>query len=297
MSKLRSISTSFWSDPFIEDLSPNEKLLFIYLITNERTNMLGIYEASTAKMSFETGIEKSIIEKALKGFERLNKVKYVNNYVVLVNYLKHQRFNTNMKKSAIDVYFSLPKELKDSSLNIDRNNPSEGFETLLNHYGMVRKIEVEVEDETEVEDEVEIEFKSKPLTKVTTSEVPLNEVEFYQIALNIQKKIKSNIEAAGGSTKKIEQAIYKTWVDPIRLMMSVDGVTREQINKAALFGLNDDFWKKNILSTTNFRKHFDKLILDSNGKKGNNQPTLKDDADYIQSIADRLGVSNANGSK
>ena len=36
MSKLRSVSTAFWSDPFIEDLNPAQKLLFLYLITNEK---------------------------------------------------------------------------------------------------------------------------------------------------------------------------------------------------------------------------------------------------------------------
>ena len=157
MSKLRSVATGFWSDPFVEELESDEKLLFLYLITNDKTNMLGIYEASIKKICFETGLNKETVLKGLKDFERLGKVKYINNYVVLVNYMKHQNYNTNMKKSAIDIYNELPKELKDSKLNIDRSNPSEGFERLLNHYGMVRKIEVEYE----VEEEVELEYKDE----------------------------------------------------------------------------------------------------------------------------------------
>ena len=149
MGKLRSLSTSIWSDPFIEELKPSEKLLFIYLITNDKTNMLGIYEVSIRKITFDTGLKKEDVVKALKEFERLKKVKYVNNFVILVNFLKHQNFNTNMKKSAIDVYNDLPNELKDSKLNIHKGNPSEGFESLCNHYGMVRKVEVEVEVEVE----------------------------------------------------------------------------------------------------------------------------------------------------
>ena len=35
MSKLRSVATSIWSDPFIEDCSVSEKLLFIYLLTKD----------------------------------------------------------------------------------------------------------------------------------------------------------------------------------------------------------------------------------------------------------------------
>lgn len=157
MSKLRSLSTAFWSDPFIEELSPSEKLLFIYLITNEKTNMLGIYEASIKKISFETGINKPEIEKALSRLESAGKVRYVNNYIMLINYMKHQHFNTNMKKSAIEAYLNLPKELQINGINIDKNNPFEAFETLSKALGMVSKIE----EEEEVEYEVEDEFKKK----------------------------------------------------------------------------------------------------------------------------------------
>ena len=162
MSKLRSLSTGFWSDPFVEDLGPSEKLLFIYLITNEKTNMLGIYEASIKKISFETGIKKETVSKALEGFERLGKVKYQDNYIILINYMKYQNYNTNMKKSAIDIYNSLPKSLKINNEQISKSNPSEGFETLLNHYGILSKREREVEREYEVEEEREEE----PVEKV-----------------------------------------------------------------------------------------------------------------------------------
>jgi hypothetical protein len=158
MSKLRSVSTAFWSDPFIEDLTPNEKLLYLYFITNEKTNMLGIYEVSIKKISFETGITKETVSKALEVFERLNKVKYIDNYIILTNFLKHQHFNTNMMKSAIDCYIDLPKTLKDSTLILDKNNPLESFQTLSNALLMVRKVEVEYELEIEVKDEKEKEI-------------------------------------------------------------------------------------------------------------------------------------------
>lgn len=162
MSKLRSVSTAFWSDPFIEDLTPNEKLLFLYLITNDKTNMLGIYEVSIKKISFDTGLNKDVIEKALKEFERLSKVKYIKNHIVLVNFMKHQNYNTNMKKSAIDIYNELPNELKNKELSISKDNPLKGFESLLNHYGMVPKVEYEEEEEEEERKEEKEEIKYTP---------------------------------------------------------------------------------------------------------------------------------------
>jgi hypothetical protein len=39
MAKQRYVRTSFWTDKYIEELSPNEKLIFLYLLTNECTNL------------------------------------------------------------------------------------------------------------------------------------------------------------------------------------------------------------------------------------------------------------------
>ena len=141
MSKLRSVSTGTWSDPWYEELKPHQKLIFLYLITNEKTNMLGIYEASVKKISFETGVNKDDITKCLNQFEIDGKIKYQNNFIILVNFLKHQNFNTNMKKGAIKVYDSLPKDLKVNGLTLDDSNPIESFESLSNHYGTVSKRE------------------------------------------------------------------------------------------------------------------------------------------------------------
>ena len=188
MAKLRSLSTAFWSDPFIEDLTPQQKLLFIYLVTNDKTNMLGIYESSIKKMSFETGINKNDIEKSLKEFQKKGKVKYIDNYVVLVNYMKHQNFNTNMKKSAIDTYNDLPKELKDNTLIVDKSNPLKGFERLLNHYGMVRKVEVEYE----LEDEIEV---PKPKNKYHRefAHLSITKEDFEKLCVEYEVKIVNKV--------------------------------------------------------------------------------------------------------
>lgn len=153
MSKLRSVSTGFWSDPLIEDLTPNEKLLFLYLITNEKTNMLGIYESSIKKISFETGIVQNDIETILKRLEGLNRIKRLGNWILLVNYMKHQNYNPNMKKSAISIFDNLPNDLGFSKLQTNNETVDEGFERVSKALVTVRKIEVEYEVEDEIEKE------------------------------------------------------------------------------------------------------------------------------------------------
>ena len=264
MSKLRSLSTAFWSDPFIEDLTPSQKLLFIYLITNDKTNMLGIYESSIRKMSFETGIKKEDISNALKAFEKVRKVKYINNYVVLVNYMKHQNFNTNMKKSAIDVYNNLPNELKISGLNVNKNNPLEGFESLLNHFGMVRKVEVEYEVETKIEEE-KYSDEIKNFTHSILKHFPIE-----------PKKIEDWYKVTD-ELVRIDKYNY----DSIRLIVET-------------FTADGHFWKANFQSYSKLRKlNKDKirfaeyfkniLIAEKNGiNKGNNTKQQGATLDEIQ---------------
>ena len=159
MSKLRSINTVVWSDPWFEVLEPTAKLLFIYLVTNEKTNMLGVYEISIRKVSFETGISSKDINRHLVEFEKSNKIKYEDNRVLLLNFLKHQNYNLNMMKSAIRTYNKLPSGLKVGDMN-EVEESREGFLTLCNGFLGVRKYEYE--DEVEVEVEVEVESKAKP---------------------------------------------------------------------------------------------------------------------------------------
>ena len=122
--KLRSVNTKFWDDPFIEELSPSEKLLFLYLLTNSLTNLLGVYEISIKRISYDTGLTKETISK---GFERFSKSKKAfltnDNYVILPNWLKNQHLNTNMKVAVSKEFDQLPNSLKNKILS----NGSEGL--------------------------------------------------------------------------------------------------------------------------------------------------------------------------
>ncbi len=110
--KLRSVNTRFWEDSFIEELSPSEKLIFIYLLTNPLTNILGIYEISIKRISYDTGINKESIKKALIDFESLSKVIFHDGFIILCNFQKNQRMNPKMLKGAIDIFNTLPNPIK-----------------------------------------------------------------------------------------------------------------------------------------------------------------------------------------
>jgi len=151
MDKLRSVNTKFWQDPFIEDLNPTEKLLFLYLLTNPLGNILGIYEISIKRISYDTGIGKETIKKALEGFEKVGKVYYFKEFIILTNFLKNQKLNSNMWTGAKKIFLKLPKDL----ILLTIKNGLEGFESLWKALKDFEKYESEIESEIESEKEIE----------------------------------------------------------------------------------------------------------------------------------------------
>lgn len=109
MAKKRYINTKFWSDNFVVELEPLDRYIFLYFLTNEHTNIAGIYELPIRTMSFETGIEK---EELLKILERLKgKIHYIDGWVFIHNFAKHQAINDSVKKGIERVFNELPREI------------------------------------------------------------------------------------------------------------------------------------------------------------------------------------------
>lgn len=88
MAKERIINTRFWNDGFISRLDPIEKLLFIYFLSNEHTNICGIYELPLKIVAIETGLDTSMLDKLIP---RLSpKISYEDGWVIIPKFPKHQ---------------------------------------------------------------------------------------------------------------------------------------------------------------------------------------------------------------
>ncbi len=111
MSKYRYLNTRFWSDSWtVDDLNPLDRYLMLYLLTNEKTNLSGVYELPMRIISNETGIEKEELARMIKRLEP--KVFYRKGWVVLVNAIKHQSYKNPKIATAIQ------KELCQSSADL-----------------------------------------------------------------------------------------------------------------------------------------------------------------------------------
>jgi len=126
MSTQRYISTSFWDDPWVLTLKPNEKYLYLYLLTNPLTNIAGVYQISMRRMCFDTGLKENSIKEIIGLFQQKKKVFYYDEtYIILPNWPKHQKWQTRtkIKYGIISCLQELPKKvllkLSDSNYMFD----------------------------------------------------------------------------------------------------------------------------------------------------------------------------------
>lgn len=76
MATFRKVHTKFWSDSFIQSLSPEKKFFYLYLLTNEATRQCGIYEITKQRISFDTGYNIDNVSILLNYFIELGKIKF-----------------------------------------------------------------------------------------------------------------------------------------------------------------------------------------------------------------------------
>jgi len=124
--KQRYINTRFWNDNYISELDPIEKLLFIYFLTNEHTNISGIYEVPLKIVGIETGIDVSMLKKILPRLEE--KIRYIDGIVVIKNFVKHQETKSPLVKTGI------VNCLRDINQDFLKNVVNKGYYVLDKYY-------------------------------------------------------------------------------------------------------------------------------------------------------------------
>ena len=112
MAKQRIVNTAFWDDGYVITLNPLQKLLFLYLLTNPLTNILGVYQITSRRIAFDLAMNDSTIAGIIKKFENDGRVSYVDNYMIVHNFVKHQSLNPNIVKGIERELELLPEAVK-----------------------------------------------------------------------------------------------------------------------------------------------------------------------------------------
>ena len=102
----KNIHDQFWTDPKLKKLSPNDKYLFVYLITSPHSHYTGLYYLPILFIKEETGLGGAV-DRGMKGLGGGDLVRYdeERNIVFVVNMMKHQTqgcsLNLNQKKGVV----------------------------------------------------------------------------------------------------------------------------------------------------------------------------------------------------
>jgi hypothetical protein len=91
MAGYRQIHTQIWKDEWFIELEPQEKMLFIYMFSNDLSSIAGIYKIPLRVMANETGLSLEFITETITKFERDNKVLYRDGVLWIVNMEKYHR--------------------------------------------------------------------------------------------------------------------------------------------------------------------------------------------------------------
>jgi hypothetical protein len=141
------------------------------------------------------------------------------------------------------------------------------------------------------------------LSQVDESTLDHKTKKYYQVAISFYELIKSNLKELNISNSEIEKAKYKTWIEPIRLLIEKDGRTIEEFREIFQFLQKDDFWKEQIRSTAKLRKknkedisYFEVLLTKSRNEQKQKEKRESSEQekqsgvsdDYRKSILNRL---------
>ena len=146
MADYRQIHTKIWNDEWFLDLDSQEKLLFIYLFSNPRACLAGIYDIPLRVIAFDTALDLAVIAEALKKFESKGKVFYDNGWVFIPKLVKYNAGN-----------IASPKVKANLRVTIDAVKDNRLKQLWIRHYGSLIGYQYSINTQSEIEKEQEQE--------------------------------------------------------------------------------------------------------------------------------------------
>ena len=111
--KYRQIATTFWEDSYTLELNDQEKVAFIYLFTNHKVNMVGIYELPDRIICATLGATLDDLKKIKSKFEKDRKYFFHKGWIFINNFYKHNHFSSvpTVMDTYLDDFNSIPQDV------------------------------------------------------------------------------------------------------------------------------------------------------------------------------------------
>ncbi|OUB63523.1 hypothetical protein [Bacillus thuringiensis] len=257
MAKYRHVQTSFWSDARVsEEMTPEDKYFYLYLLTNEHTNQIGVYQITRKQMAFELGYSIESAKALLDRFINHHDLVVYNEETRELCILNWGKYNLN--KGGKPIEDCIKKELKSiKDLSLVRL-VLERTENIL----LVQKVSVYAGLDDTSHDTSTIRGQ-KEKEKEKEKKTPRHKFETCDIngAKYLFEKIK-------GNNPKQKEPNFNNWANEFRLMRERDNREPQEIKDVIDWCQADPFWQGNILSPKKLREKFDQLTIQMKSKKG-----------------------------
>jgi DnaD/phage-associated family protein len=118
MAKYRMVRVDFWRNPVVlEEMSPEDKYFYLYLLTNPSTTQIGIYQITKKQMAFDLGYSIESVQALMDRFIHHHKVIRYNPETRELAIKNWGKYNLQKGgKPVMDCIYSELKEVEDTSL-------------------------------------------------------------------------------------------------------------------------------------------------------------------------------------
>jgi DnaD/phage-associated family protein len=118
MAKYRMVRIDFWRNPIVlEEMSPEDKYFYLYLLTNPNTTQIGIYRITKKQMAFDLGYSIETVHSLMDRFIHHHKVIRYNPETRELAIKSWGKYNLQKGgKPIMDCIYSELKEVEDTSL-------------------------------------------------------------------------------------------------------------------------------------------------------------------------------------
>lgn len=112
--KTRIVKTTYWEDDNILSLNPETRGFYLYLFTNAKINIIGVYELPEMIIMLQTGYSKEKIREMKEELQVAGRAGFVGAWVIIPNAIKHSNYlasdsNVNAAKKEWEI---IPDNIK-----------------------------------------------------------------------------------------------------------------------------------------------------------------------------------------
>lgn len=259
------IDELIWKDAKLKKISNESKLLFIYLLSCQHRNVLGLYNLPKYYVQGDLGypletVSKGLAELFINGFITYDDESET---VLVNNFLKYNPLeNANQVTGALKVMKTIPKtqlfyklvDVIESSENERLGELKIGIEDYLESNGFERVIQTvtitvpeQEEEEEEVKEEVSVSVKEEVTEKVKekNKKISVFSSDIAEIVDHLNKVLGTNYRATTKATQDVIKARLKEKyvVDDFKYVIDIkyddwhgDSKTEPWLRPSTLFG-------------------------------------------------------------